>query len=857
MKRKIATLKLKKSNYYLSRLLRTLGVLCGLFLAFFPKTSPAKVEARVKIGIEGRQIFGYWIPLEFTILKFPGREIKGHLVVRNIGVDYMHNIYLLSTYSYPVSIDEDTEFPLVLKFPIRIDLMASFLQFELMDGKGIFDSRILKLPEANTSRAVLVIGTSSERFQIISKILYNISIPLDPAELPKEEIYFDGVGGIILDNFSLDEIPEKSWQSLIHWLESGEVIILTPELVLLNKDNRRLAQLISVQVKGKVKLTSPEPIDQYFYQRAQRCLCEAEEKGTSQKISRLASVSLINLQIPKSAVWYSEQGFPVLVKQNHGFGKVWLFTIDLKETTFKEGADSRISFQENLWEILLGGILTKRNYCFDRSVIVPSEAKISDLIKFIAIYVAIFFLTLGLVNYLFLKKIDRREFILITIPIISVLFAIFAYWLGHIQRGEKTLITKSHLQVGQVGDPVVTVQSYIGVLVANSRPFSIKVYHTGGKGVFYEEEECENMMKIKKTYIPEYEYIRKQIKVSNLILPKWSMYFGMARSSFRYEQTIEGEARLSGRKLSGRVKNHLPFALQECMVIFNGGSVKLGRLEPGEERTWGLVIPPPENQERTCRGNICVLDLASKLNSQTKYEQYLDALNQFHNLDDQPLLIGWAEKPGPVQVEINSPAIHRPELNMFLFRIPIILDGETIRVVPGVSKLHLISGHLAFEEMGRLRKKGGIFTDFDFMQPEEEVSIFISMPFHINDPINIKSLKLVYRREPPPYQRKEKKWIAYYLWDWNKFSWTNVHSSDKYQGEIEIENPERFIRFPEGIVWAKAKITGLPDITKIKPNQNLDATRRSQTMLTQLRKQYIDVYYLDIDFEGRVIRRGN
>jgi len=831
-------------------------------LTVWPLDSFAKIQAEVKIGIAGRQVRDSWIPLEFTVLKSLGKEINGHLIVRNIAMDQMHNIHLLSTYSHSVTTGENTEFPFLIEFPARIETMSSFLQFELLDENHVIDSRILRLPEPDqyafsmtTQQYLLVVGSPDSRFRIINDAFEsNISILLGPSELPEEEVYFDGVGGIILDGFLLEEISDKAWHSLMHWLGGGGTIILTPELVLHNQESERLTRLMSVKVIGEVNLESPEDIDKYIHQRAHDCACETKERD-SQRISRLSSISLIHVQTPGSKVWYSDQGFPVLVKHDHGTGAVWLFTIDLDKTNFMGGED-RTSFKEDLWKLMASKIKARKRHYYEREVVTPPEAQVSNLVSLIIWYVVIFFLVLGPINYVFLKRIDRREFILVTVPIISILFSLIAYMIGYKQRGGEVVINKSHLQVGQVGDPVVSLQSYVGILAARSRPISVKTFHTGDEGIFYAEwTNPYDIMSRQKTYVPRYEHHYSQVKVSDLTLAKWSMYFGMAWSAFRYEQSIDGTVGLSGRNLSGKVNNHLPFDLDNCFVVFNGGSAQLGRLKSGEERSWGLVIPPPGEKETRCDGSVCVTNLEEKLDSEVKYNQYLDAMNHFRNLADVPILIGWAEGPGPIQVEIDTPGTHRPELNMFLFQMPMDLEGDTIRIAPGVSRVNIRSSWRDFEEEMRLMREGSyVFRDMDFMGPEQEFIVNITMPFHITDPVETESFKLIYGREMPKSSGTDtssKKQIAYYLWEWDKSKWIKVHVSGEYEGAVDVDNPERFIRFPEGSIRAKADIASLGETVETEPMEGLGSKERSMTAISRLKKEYVDVDFIDVDYSGR------
>ncbi len=820
----------------------------------FPSGSFAKVTAEVKIGIDGHVVRDLWIPLEYTILEPPGREINGHLVMRNIGMDYMGNIQVLNSFTHSVAITKDATFPFSIKYPVIIERDSYYLQFELLDKGDVVDSRVLKLIEYDPNRQsgyMVVVGAPDEVFHIINYVFPKAEIvPLEPDELPQDGVYLDGIKGIVLDNCTLDAFTDKAWNSIIDYLGWGGRIILTPDLVRANLKSPRLVDLMPLEYLGDKIASDPAAIEKYIHERID------PEEGSDEKdkkaARRLASASILDVRAPGSIVRFANEGVPVLIERNYGLGSIWLFTIDANKSLFEGGDKEKSEFVKDLWKLLTFKIGHFINWDYDQRLVTPSQARVDDLVKFIIWYAVILFIVLGPVNYFLLKKLDRREFILITVPLIAAAFSVSAYLIGYNQRGGRTIVMLKHLLVGRANDPVMGAMEYMGILGAQSDPITITASFQEGRGITSEERTSRGE---NRTYIPSYQHMMDRVKISDLKLAKWSMYFASAWATVKYNEGIEADIKLNGRLLSGRVVNHLDFALDDCYVIYNGGITSLGRIEPEQELDWSLHVPHPKAKYLSCRGRACIPDLESKFESDEKYLMYSDAVSHLGSLSYEPILVGWTEGPGPIKVEIDGDGKFLEETGMVIVKMPLILHGGTITIEPGISIASMRPDRqLMVDEFKSMRESSRIIRDTDFAQAGRDLLVNITMPLCVNDPVETESLELFFGRNKPRPDRKAESdmKIAYYLWDWDENLWKRVHVSDRIEGSVEVEDPGVFIRLPEGLIRAYAKVHEGPETEEAKTVSGRDSRERSMSAISRIRPRSVDLKYIDVRYEAKV-----
>jgi hypothetical protein len=297
---------------------------------------------------------------------------------------------------------------------------------------------------------------------------------------------------------------------------------------------------------------------------------------------------------------------------------------------------------------------------------------------------------IGPVNYLVLKRIDRREWAWITMPILIVGFAVGAYAFGSALRGSSIIVNEVAVVRGAPDASEGSANVYLGVFSPSrgtyqvaipggallSSPVSGDIF--GGSGVSLDVIQGDPS------------------RVRNL-----AVGFGSLRTIRAEAQAsvpkIHAELALVDGTLTGIVRNDSDKTLERPAVVL-GGSVKvLKDLVPGEQVNVSLPITPtPVGQSLSDKlfgqiffDNTGATSEASR-RDQTRH-RVIDQLTtdpQFGNSGRLPtegaVLLAWG-RDGVVDVTVEDQVTKRVSNVLYYLPLPIAVrgsitfDGELIR----------------------------------------------------------------------------------------------------------------------------------------------------------------------------------
>ena len=137
------------------------------------------------------------------------------------------------------------------------------------------------------------------------------------------------------------------------------------------------------------------------------------------------------------------------------------------------------SMAEGMWRRLLptrtsgGPILGDDSQIVSAASQPPSLAlpPIGGLIALLGAYI----LLIGPINYLVLRRLDRREWAWITMPVLIVAFAVGAYGFGAFLRGSDVIVNEVAIVRGAPGATEGTAQIYLGVFSPSRGTYQLRV----------------------------------------------------------------------------------------------------------------------------------------------------------------------------------------------------------------------------------------------------------------------------------------------------------------------------------------------------------------------------------------------
>ncbi|HYH93976.1 MAG TPA: hypothetical protein VD763_12505, partial [Candidatus Saccharimonadales bacterium] len=276
----------------------------------------------------------------------------------------------------------------------------------------------------------------------------------------------------------------------------------------------------------------------------------------------------------------------VAAERAYGSGSVTLVGFD---PTVSWIGDTKIA--EGLWRRLLparanGGFLVS-----DDSQIVQAASQLPSLalppIGGLIALLAAYILLIGPINYLVLKRLDRREWAWVTMPILIVAFAAGAYGFGSLLRGSDLIVNEVAIVRGAPGATEGTAQVYLGVFSPSRGTYQLRVpggalLSTPLNGDFFGGDGTTAALDVLQG---------DPARVRDL-----GVSFGSLRT-VRAETAVpvplvQTDLRLVDGRLKGTVTNESDERLLDATVVLGGTVADIDDLDPGETATFDVALQP-------------------------------------------------------------------------------------------------------------------------------------------------------------------------------------------------------------------------------------------------------------------------
>ena len=234
----------------------------------------------------------------------------------------------------------------------------------------------------------------------------------------------------------------------------------------------------------------------------------------------------------------------------------------------------------NLWRRLLPARTSGGLTFSDDSMLVNAVSQLPTLALppitgLLALLIA-YIVLIGPVNYLILKRLDRREWAWVTMPILIVVFAAGSYAYGAALRGSDVIVNEIAIVRGAPGATEGSAQAYLGVFSPSRSIYQLSVpggalLSTSINGDMFGGVGTATVLDVLQG---------DPARVRNL-----SVGFGSLRT-IRAETPvavplIEADLRLADGRLRGTVKNASDQTLQSPAVVLGQTVAVLKDLEPG------------------------------------------------------------------------------------------------------------------------------------------------------------------------------------------------------------------------------------------------------------------------------------
>jgi hypothetical protein len=528
----------------------------------------AAVTLVVHAGFDGYYKTDSWLPLRITVAN-DGPDTKGTLrvsVPRSNGAD--------------LQVTRDVDLPTQSRREVFLYVptegFLSLVQVALSDGKNDLARASAHVAQAGDSDLLYgVLAGSPSAFNIFSAIKpvsgSAFVAQLEAADLPPDAAAWHGLDVLVVSDVDTGVLSPEQRAALAEWVSSGGRLIVGGGPTW-QKTAAGLGDLLPLAPSGTQTLADASSLAAFA--------ASAAPAG--------AVVAATGTLAPDAVTLLTAGSTPLIITRHSGFGQVLFLAADPSFDPLKNwpGLDG-------LYRNLLSGTAQRpnwaaglRNWYSARDAInalpglqLPSAL---EIFAFLGLYI----LAVGPINYLVLRRLNRRELAWITVPVLVLIFSAGAYFTGYQVRGGQASLHR--LAVVQVWPdaPQARVDGLVGVFSPRrteydvdfgagflARPMPLDSGSPGGNSFTVQQSDT--------TVIPG---VRLEVGAVEPFVVQGQV------PAPKFDSGLTLDVNSSQVTLQGQVTNNSGFVLKDAVLLAPGGVQRLGDLAAGAAANISLSL---------------------------------------------------------------------------------------------------------------------------------------------------------------------------------------------------------------------------------------------------------------------------
>ena len=556
-----------------------------------------ELEMNVRIGYNGQITYGKAFPVRVTV-RNNGGDLEGMLAVNG----YV-NSAKYDRFETALSVPAGGERTVVL--PVVAQSRQAFFTVEIVkDGRtvcavnstpsGVIDPGSLMIGVLSSRPRNLANLDVSQENDVLLRYEYWKTVALTPETFPEDSKLLNAFGIIVLDDTDPALLTDKQKQVLKDWIRSGHVLIAGGG----STAPRNLAFLDG--------LTELQPAD---FTVSDAVLSEVEDFAGLKHSGRKTEITLAKLE-----------GAAPILSDSEGNGLVWRETAGNGRiiTVAWEAGDAALN-TESVMHIFFQQLLIKTDPSLYNRLMYPGEAssalysagddtkiQVRNSLPAATAVIAGAVVICG-VMWFILKKRSRTQWMWAVIPAAALAAAAAVT----VMAGSSMLNSPvTATTVNLVQDAEGKTTRYVFVTAAAPRP-GLHRYSMSGEDLeaqlyddgyyYWAEEEDSNELKEPSQLRVVQISGENSSSAMNTGTP-WEVVRLSSVRTAEQDGKVEAQIWMESDGLHGTVRNGLPYALKEGVVLSIYGFVRVPALAPGESRDFALLAQDaadPANPEFT------------------------------------------------------------------------------------------------------------------------------------------------------------------------------------------------------------------------------------------------------------------
>jgi hypothetical protein len=318
----------------------------------------------------------------------------------------------------------------------------------------------------------------------------------------------------------------------------------------------------------------------------------------------------------------------------------------------------------------------------------------------IAIFLFIYILIIGPINFIVLRRMRRAELAWLTIPALVLVFSAGAYLIGYNAKGGDLIMIRATTSHSAPGLEETSAQEYVGLFSPLRGNYKITV----GGDALASEVSSYNYYSGPSDNHPARVLGGGTTSIDNVLIATSSLRGFMAENTVKKGSPLEADLRLTDNFISGSIRNRTTGGLQD-VALLRGGSVQyIGFVGPGQS----IAVKLPVSTQTFNNGSPSVI-LPTPPGFSTYSGGYsyggqrmppeVRAYNRKVNLlnvalaplisneaptDMSVLALAWGGEP-PASVSVDGHVARTEDINLWTVRLPMSAGSETPKLKAGLA----------------------------------------------------------------------------------------------------------------------------------------------------------------------------
>ena len=267
-----------------------------------------------------------------------------------------------------------------------------------------------------------------------------------------------------------------------------------------------------------------------------------------------------------------------------GNGSVTLLGFDPTTSWIADGE----AWDTPLWRRLLPARVANGTALADDSQIVSAVMNLPSLalppIGGLIVLLFGYIILVGPVNYLVLKRLDRREWAWATVPALILVFTAGAFGIGGLLRGSDVIVHEVGIVRGAPGTADATIQSYLGIFSPSRATYQVRV---PGDALLSAPMNGDIFGSGTTTALDILQGDPSRIR--DLAVGFGSIRTLRADASATAPEVV-ADLRLVDNRLQGTVTNRSDATLEAAAIVVGSSAARLGDIAPGAVANVDLAL---------------------------------------------------------------------------------------------------------------------------------------------------------------------------------------------------------------------------------------------------------------------------